>query len=37
MSLEFVRDNFVGLDIVGVEFNESDPLQLIVFLKKSAK
>jgi len=37
MSLEFVRDNFVGLDIVGVEFNESDPLQLIVFLTKSAK
>ena len=37
MSLEFVRDNFVGLEIAGVEFNEADPLQLIVFLTKSTK
>jgi SAM-dependent methyltransferase len=37
MSLDFIRDNFAGLDIAGVEFNEADTLQLIVFLTKSTK
>ena len=35
MSLKFIRDNFIGLDIAKVEFNEADSLQLIVFLTKS--
>ena len=35
MTLQFIRDNFIGLDIAGVEFNEADSLQLIVFLTKS--
>jgi len=36
MSLDFIRSNFEGLRIAGVEWSELDPLQLIVFLKKSS-
>lgn len=35
MSLDFIRENFTGLEIVALEFNEADPLQLIVFLRKA--
>jgi len=35
MTLDFIESNFEGLDIVGVESNEVDLLQIIVFLKKS--
>ena len=34
ISLDYIRENFTGLEIVSVEFNEIDPQQLIVFLKK---
>ena len=35
MSLDFIRNNFAGMDIVGVEWSEVDSFQTIVFLKKS--
>ncbi|MFT6045071.1 MAG: cyclopropane fatty-acyl-phospholipid synthase-like methyltransferase [Arenicella sp.] len=37
MSLDYIRDNFDGLEIERVELNETDLYQAIVFLKKSAK
>lgn len=35
ISIEYIRKNFVGLDIVSVEWSEIDPFQLIVFLKRT--
>ncbi len=35
MSLDYIKNNFTGLDIKRVEFNETDRYQLIVFLTKS--
>jgi hypothetical protein len=35
MSLQYIKDNFIGLDIVRVEYNKADSLQLIVFLQKA--
>jgi hypothetical protein len=34
MSIDYIRNNFKGLEVVGVEHNEADPFQVIVFLKK---
>jgi trans-aconitate methyltransferase len=35
MSLQYIKDNFIGLDIVRVEYNKADSLQLLVFLQKA--
>jgi len=37
MSIEYIRAFFIGLDIVRLEYIETAPLQLIVFLTKSSK
>jgi len=35
MTLDYINKNFSGLEVIGVEYNEGDSLQLIVFLKKA--
>lgn len=37
MTLDYIKNNFNGLDIVGIEWSEIDSLQIIVFLMKSQK
>lgn len=37
MNLDYINKNFLGLKIIGVEYNEGDSLQIIVFLKKQNK
>ncbi len=34
ISLEYIKSNFNGLEIAGVEWSETDVLQMIVFLRK---